>query len=504
MNDIKAGIELSDNIHSPLDLTNPLSTTMQRPVVNELLSTATQPLVRPSANAKTILVVGAGVIGLSTAWALLDRGFKVKIAALDFPSHDGKRITSLISGALWEYPPAVCGHHGGGSANSDDARRSMISYHFFHNLSQDAVNAKQFGVKMRRTVFFFKTPVLSDPAQVEKRANIRVSGVIGFDHPLADETGRNELLREFDVPMEYVDAYTLSSPVIDTDSALMSMLKLVRIKGAEIIHLDQPISFLPLVDGKPMELDPSQDGKAFADGKDLCVQYNVDAVVNATGLGSKDSVGDKEVYGLQGAVIRLENDWKKFHQLQEALVVSATESDPFKETKFIFIVPRNDNTAILGGFTKPLLKDEKEEYYEVEHEEIINLRERCNHFMRGAHDLNGIHNGEMNSGYPLAQGTRPGRAEVCLERNGRLVHNFGCADSLCSLSPSRWCVRTDGHEPDMRGAAGVCRSGVHWRQSATSRMRVGCRISICAQRAVPSVKEQNPVEASTTFLQVSH
>ncbi|CAK5270372.1 unnamed protein product [Mycena citricolor] len=423
---------------------------MQRPVVNELLSTATQPLIKPSANAKTILVVGAGVAGLSTAWALLDRGFKVKIAALDFPSRDAKRITSHISGALWEYPPAVCGHHGGGSANSDDARRSMISYHFYHNMSQDPVDAKQFGVKMRRTVFFFKEPVLSVPAQVEKRANIRASGVIGFEHPPADHTGRNELLREFDVPKEYVDAYALSSPVIDTDSALMSMLKLVRIKGAEIIHLDQPISFLPLVDGKPMTLGPSQDGKAFADGKHLCAQYDVDAVVNATGLGSKNSVGDKEVYGLRGAVIRLDNDGKKFHQLQEALVVSATEPDPRKETRFIFIVPRNDNTAILGGFAKPLPKDSKEEHYEVEHEEIINLRERCNHFMRGAHDLNGIHNGEMNSGYPLAQGTRPGRAEVCLERNGRLIHNFGHAGSGWSLSIG-CALEAVGHVQDACG-----------------------------------------------------
>jgi D-amino-acid oxidase len=58
------------------------------------------PRQAPTANAKHVLVVGAGVIGLTTAWTLLDHGYKVTVMAEAFASRDGKRLTSQIAGAL--------------------------------------------------------------------------------------------------------------------------------------------------------------------------------------------------------------------------------------------------------------------------------------------------------------------------------------------------------------------------------------------------------------------
>ncbi len=59
-----------------------------------------KPLIAPTANAPHILIIGGGIIGLSTAWTLLDSGFKVTVLAEQFASRDGLRLTSQIAGAL--------------------------------------------------------------------------------------------------------------------------------------------------------------------------------------------------------------------------------------------------------------------------------------------------------------------------------------------------------------------------------------------------------------------
>ncbi|KAH7089331.1 hypothetical protein BKA62DRAFT_777047 [Auriculariales sp. MPI-PUGE-AT-0066] len=62
-----------------------------------------------SPHAPRVLVVGAGVIGMSTAWTLLDAGYNVTVVAKHFASRDvaTPRLTSQIAGALWEYPAAT-------------------------------------------------------------------------------------------------------------------------------------------------------------------------------------------------------------------------------------------------------------------------------------------------------------------------------------------------------------------------------------------------------------
>jgi D-amino-acid oxidase len=64
----------------------------------KLFSTAN--LSPPSSNAPRILVVGAGVIGLTTAWALLEKGYNVTIVAAAKADFQTERLASQIAGAL--------------------------------------------------------------------------------------------------------------------------------------------------------------------------------------------------------------------------------------------------------------------------------------------------------------------------------------------------------------------------------------------------------------------
>ena len=64
-------------------------------------------LPTPTAHLSTVLIIGGGVTGLVTAWVRLDRGYHVTKERASYSKE--QRLTSQPAGALWEYPPAVCG-----------------------------------------------------------------------------------------------------------------------------------------------------------------------------------------------------------------------------------------------------------------------------------------------------------------------------------------------------------------------------------------------------------
>jgi D-amino-acid oxidase len=61
------------------------------------------PSVLPVNNAPHVLVIGAGIIGMSTAWTLLDSGFNVTVISKQYADRDGSRLTSQIAGALYAF-----------------------------------------------------------------------------------------------------------------------------------------------------------------------------------------------------------------------------------------------------------------------------------------------------------------------------------------------------------------------------------------------------------------
>lgn len=266
------------------------------------VSTDRTPRKAPGLGAPHVLVIGAGVIGLTTAWTLLDHGYKVTVLAENFGSRDGKRLTSQIAGAIfhsWEYPPAVCGHHADVVSLEHSKRWSMSSYHVFSHMAADPVLASRFGVRMRQSTFFFPFKVAESEAQRKKMREIQRSGVAGFRHDakIVHEVGLEPLDR-------WQDAYEHLAPVIDTDHALIAIEKLVKAKGAEFVQ--------ERIDGDLISLE-----------SELRARFNAAAIVNATGLGAAVTASDN-MYPLRGAVLRVLNDGTRFQKLERALIVSAT------------------------------------------------------------------------------------------------------------------------------------------------------------------------------------
>jgi D-amino-acid oxidase len=119
-------------------------------------SALTTPLIAPTDASPHILVVGGGIIGLTTAWALLDRGYQVTVIAKEWPTYTSKqRMTSQIAGALWELPPAVCGQHTDPISLSHSRKWSWASYKLWCAIADDKELSACSGVFVQKSAFFF-------------------------------------------------------------------------------------------------------------------------------------------------------------------------------------------------------------------------------------------------------------------------------------------------------------------------------------------------------------
>ncbi|KAI8933037.1 hypothetical protein NX059_009686 [Plenodomus lindquistii] len=351
-----------------------------------------------------VLVIGGGVTGLITSWVLRDRGYRVTIVSKAWANDSANsRLTSQIAGALWEYPPAVCGSH----TDEDSLRRSkewaMVSYRAWQALARSDI-AKEVGVKMIRSAFFFATDIKQDQKQRDKMLEIQGSGVDGFRHnpSIIQELGVNQACGA-------ADAYELLAPAIDTDQAMHWLMALVRYKGVKFITEEIYVDLLLLEDS-------------------LRARFRADAIVNCSGLASLTLANDAKCYPLRGGLLRFINDGSTAPKIEQALSISADANDA---GEIVFIVPRNDNTLVVGGFAHP---DE----YELNHHSttptVQRMRERSVAFLPVLAKM------ELDPVYPFAQGLRPARkGNVRLERETRrprssIVHSYGHGGSGWSLS----------------------------------------------------------------------
>ena len=131
------------------------------------------------------------------------------------------RVTSVVAGALWEWPPAVCGHHQDQVSLARSKAWAAASYGIFADLAGDPAT----GVFLRPATFYTKRPIAEDAGQREKVEEL-AGHVRAFRHDpaLIAENGVNPGLG-------LEDAYTYLAPMIDTDVYMGWLLDRARAAG---------------------------------------------------------------------------------------------------------------------------------------------------------------------------------------------------------------------------------------------------------------------------------
>lgn len=374
-----------------------------------------KPQIAPTNTSPNILVIGGGVTGLVTAWVLLDRGYHVTIVAKDWASYTKEqRLTSQIAGALWEYPPAVCGQHTDAVSLIRSKKWCMLAYRVWDAIAADPSLSAAAGVQMKDSVFFFPYRIEENPKQLEKLHELYRSGVRGVRRD-------PNLIRKHNINPTFgaVDAYEHFAPVIDTDRCMAWLMELVQGKGAKLAT--ETIS-----------------GDLFVQEDDLLTRFDANAIVNAAGLGSLEIAQDPTCYPLRGALIRLINDGKNFPKINAAMSISA---DAARDNEIVFLVPRNENILVVGGVAH---RDEWGLDLTLDSPVVQRMRKRCEAFIPS------IKNARLDADYPLAQGLRPGRdqnirierelrrhrsqGEQARPRVSRIIHSYGHGGSGWSLS----------------------------------------------------------------------
>ena len=334
--------------------------------------------------------------GLVTAWVLLDKGYHVTVVAKEWASWGKQqRLTSQIAGALWEFPPAVCGQHTDAISLQHSKRWCMVAYHIWDAIAASSALSELSGVRMKGADFFFPSKIEEDMEQMSKMLELMSSGVRGFRRDA-------EIIKERNVDESYgaIDAYQHLAPIIDTDESMKWLTGLVEKKGAKLVT-------------------ETIVGDIFDQEADLRVKYHADVIINATGLAGTELAGDTSCYPIRGGLLRVINDGSDFPKLDHALTITADAVHDSNE--IVFIVPRNDNILLIGGIAEP---NQHELCLTVDSPIIKRMRARCEAF------LPDLKKARLDPEYPLAQGLRPFRQRnVRVERELRLRNSPAAGDA---------------------------------------------------------------------------
>jgi D-amino-acid oxidase len=287
-----------------------------------------------------VRVIGAGIVGLATALRLREAGHAVDVVAAEV----GEQTTSAAAAAIW-YPYR---------ALPEDAvtRWAALGYHALEALSADP------------------------GAGVDLRAGRQLCRAETPDPWWVDAVPRFGRVRPADLAPGYVDGFELTVPVVDMP-----------------VHLRWLVDQLATM-GVSIRQDRVDDLAATHDG--------VDALVNCTGLGARELVGDTELLAVRGQIVLVEQFGLQRWTLDE--------TDPLDPT---YVVPRRD-TVVVGGTA-------------VDGDEDRAVRpDVADAILRRASELVP----ELARARVLAHrvGLRPGRSTVRLEvdaNDARIVHCYG-------------------------------------------------------------------------------
>jgi D-amino-acid oxidase len=201
-----------------------------------------------------VVVVGAGVSGLTVAWKLLERGYAVRVLAREL----GPRTTSAVAAALWtpfEVEPAA-----------RVTPWAIASLAAFRELARDPAT----GVRLRSG-----SDLVAEPQ--------RLPGWVAAAGGAALARG--------EVPPGYAAGWRFAAPVIEMPLYLDFLGARVRALGGTI---------------------EEREVRSLAE-----LERVAEAIVLCVGLGARELVGDRDCFPIRGQVVRVANpglvDFRTFH-----------------------------------------------------------------------------------------------------------------------------------------------------------------------------------------------
>ena len=303
-----------------------------------------------------ITVVGAGVIGLTTAHALEEDGHEVRIVA----AATGPRTTSDVAGAVWF--PYRCGPPG------KVALWASITRSWLERLASD----RDAGIDVL-TGYEITIEEDADPPRPWWAAHIDVERAPA---PVAEGHA----------------AWTFTAPRVEPRRFLPWIASKLRAQIEERVVTD-------------LDAEPG------------------DVVINCTGLGARELAADDAVYPLFGQIVITEPG---------AVDLAVTVTDHRDVDRVFYVIPRRDE-LVLGGCSIPWRPGPGMEGagftpatgIDAPSDDAISER-----ILAQARAL-GLRVGAIRR---ERTGLRPYRDEVRLEREGRIIHNYGHGGAGFTLS----------------------------------------------------------------------
>ena len=115
-----------------------------------------------------------------SALQLLDHGYRVTVLAREWASFGAaQRLTSQISGALWEMPSAPCGLRITPANIACVRGWALDSYRAYAALASDSDLVVRFGVRLCKNLSCFPVPIAKHDIERERVDAIRDAGLIG-------------------------------------------------------------------------------------------------------------------------------------------------------------------------------------------------------------------------------------------------------------------------------------------------------------------------------------
>lgn len=322
----------------------------------------------PEAGKTRAVVLGGGVTGLTTAIRLAEAGCEVRVVAKDYL----RDTTSWVATAIWHVF----------WVNVDDrvSRWAAESLDELLQLAEDPATgvSRVRGVEVLRSTASQADLVHGDATFWQQ--------VVPFYEPLTRDDVVARLPDDYDTTT-VTGGYVIEVPIADMGT------------------------YLPYLMDRQDRLGVVRETATIESLEDLKARYPADVYVNCTGLGSRELVGDTELKGIKGQVVRIAKG-------------SITEyiADDHSPYGMIYILPRTDD-VILGGS-----EDEGREDNDVDLEFGQEILHRCAMLVPEVAD---------NEVFEHLAGVRPFRTSIRLERDevhDDVIHSYGHGGSGVSLS----------------------------------------------------------------------